>query len=324
MNAVKAIRRILGKLKTFYINHSVPAVRYAKSATSWGAGNKEEYLRLFHEKNEICIVGTKFTSYVVDYLADYFERRGVVCHRCYSPISKFKDLPYIIISPLPFVKLPPISHYIAFQMEQTISDRWLTKAYLEDLNNAAAVFDYSEKNISYLKQRLNTEMQYVPVGYIDNTDDGECFQKEYDVVFYGDYKSERRIEFLDELKKHFNVTVLYELYGEDLYAALRRAKVAVNIHYYENALLETTRIYELLSLGMIIVSEKSSDFSEDERVRNVVDFVDVGDISAMCERVEYWLNDDDARADKSKTNREWLKDLPSVAAENLDAFFGVV
>jgi GR25 family glycosyltransferase involved in LPS biosynthesis len=61
--------------------------------------------------------------------------------------------------------------------------------------------------------------------------------------------------------------------------------VAVNIHYYEGALLETTRIYECLSLGIPVVSETSSDIGEHTALANLVDFVNIGDESALISAI---------------------------------------
>lgn len=316
-----AIRALYKKLKRFL--HSKSS-RHYKSLPEWGAGNSGEYLELFRHKKEVCVVGTVFTRYIVNCLASYFKSRGVTCECHYSPIRIYKNnLPYIIISPQCAEKLPAISHYVAFQMEQTVSDRWFTQEYLADLNNAAAVFDYSTINVKKLQEKLVANMFYIPVEYIADYYN-ETKNKEYDVVFYGDYKSERRTFFLRELAKRFNIKILYEIYGDKLYEELGKAKVAINIHYYENALLETTRIYELLSLGAIVISEKSSDPVEDSRLKDIVDFVEIGDIGAMCERIEYYLNNDKERAQKVTEGRKQLVNCQSIAEKNLDEFFGIV
>ena len=80
-----------------------------------------------------------------------------------------------------------------------------------------------------------------------------------------------------------------EVFGEALYQALSKARIVVNIHYYENALLETTRVFECLSLGLHVVSEKSSDQEQHKNLTNIVDFVPVGDIDAMVVAVKQRL-----------------------------------
>jgi len=63
------------------------------------------------------------------------------------------------------------------------------------------------------------------------------------------------------------------------------AKVIVNIHYYENALLETTRICECLSLGIPIVSEMGSDQVHYEGKFESVTFTPLNDIDAMIHAI---------------------------------------
>ncbi len=93
---------------------------------------------------------------------------------------------------------------------------------------------------------------------------------------------------------------------------LKKGKIVVNIHYYENALLETTRIYECLSLNCLIVSEKSTDFEEHLSLQNIVDFVDIGDVHGMVNRISFWLDNDSLRQEKIEENFLKLKSLPNL------------
>ena len=102
---------------------------------------------------------------------------------------------------------------------------------------------------------------------------------------------ERRKAYLKALDKRFNLYVATEIFGEEMLALIRRSKVVVNVHYYEGALLETTRIYETLSLGTPIVSEESVDLDQHESLSSVVKFTPIGDIDAMIEEVARLLED---------------------------------
>jgi len=79
------------------------------------------------------------------------------------------------------------------------------------------------------------------------------------------------------------------LYGEALWRKLSQAKLVVNIHYYEDALLETTRISECLCLGLSVVSEESSDQREQQTFHSKVLFTPVGDIDAMIHAISRQL-----------------------------------
>lgn len=201
---------------------------------------------------------------------------------------------YIVIAPNAFKKLP--KNYIACQMEQSINDRWFTQGYFEKLRNAIAIFDYSEINIRFLISR-NIEYKkifYLPLSIFPD------FKKylleysilntnakgaEHDVLFYGDITNDRRKKYLNELEKSFNVKRLNNTFDADLFRELLNSKIVVNLHYYENALLETHRIYEALSLGCSVVSEKSTDFDLHKDLMGIVDFADVDDIDGIKKMV---------------------------------------
>jgi len=45
---------------------------------------------------------------------------------------------------------------------------------------------------------------------------------------------------------------------------ISHSKVALNIHYYPNATLETTRLIELLQHNVLVISEHSTDSELDK------------------------------------------------------------
>ncbi|WP_279489112.1 glycosyltransferase family 25 protein [Aeromonas veronii] len=106
--------------------------------------------------------------------------------------------------------------------------------------------------------------------------------------------------------------IINDLFGDALYAEMAKAKVIVNIHYYEGALLETTRIYECLSQNKIIVSEESADMDEYSELLPLVDFVPVNDIQAMVEKVEHWVSSDVARKERNNEIRKGCADMPDM------------
>ena len=102
---------------------------------------------------------------------------------------------------------------------------------------------------------------------------------------------------------------------------MKKAKIIVNIHFYENALLETTRLYETLSVcDSLIISERSTDPAEEQRLEDIVDFVPVDDIEAMMERIEYWLSHEEERQAKAAENRRILTQRANAAKFFLNRF----
>lgn len=244
------------------------------------------------------IITTKHTLYLAHLIQKALLNIGRAANIAfdYSPKTDKGQL-FFVICPQMFRQLP--KDFIAFQMEQSVSPRWFTKAYFSLLNQACSIFDYSLKNIEFLlKKGMPLQgLFYMPIGafrdyeshlsrfgYISG-DPGP----EIDVLFYGDPNCERRQLFLNALKHEFNLHIASEVFGSDLYAFLRRAKIVVNIHYYEHALLETTRIYEALSMGIPIVSEISQDLNHHQELDGVVLFTETGNVEQMIATVRKLL-----------------------------------
>lgn len=256
----------------------------------------------FVDTGTVRILATQHTLFVAHLIEKNLLDCGIKGHvsTAYSVEQDMGQM-HIVVCPQMFKQLP--RNYIAFQMEQSVNSRWFTDEYFSRLNNAVAIFDYSLKNIEYLLDKgiPYQKLFYLPIssfpdypahladkGYVLDDQKGDIHA---DVLFYGDPNCERRKAYLHELKKHFNVTVASEVFGDKLTRMVKNAKVVVNIHYYENALLETTRLYETISLGTPVVSESSSDIVEHEDLQDVIDFCPIGDIPAMVEKIQNLLSD---------------------------------
>lgn len=265
-------------------------------------------------QNTVYILTTKHCFYIANLIKANLNKLNISSEIIFEkPKNGFVKGLHFVICPQMFNQLP--ESYISFQLEQSVSSRWFTDDYINKLENSYAILDYSLKNIDFLQKKglHYQQMYFMPIGYNKNyeTDYLNHQDEEYDVLFYGDVNNERRKKYLEELNKRFKVKVVSEVFGDELYKELQKAKIIVNIHYYEGALLETTRLFECLSLGKLIVSETSSDISEHTTLENTVDFVPVNDIQAMCERVSYWLEDSNRRKEKISYNIKFLNCSPN-------------
>ncbi len=255
---------------------------------------------------QVCILTTRHCLYIANAISDALERVNIHANIIFERPSKgYALVPHIVIAPQMFERLP--DQYIVFQVEQTIDARWLTPQYLNSLRQGFAIFDYSLTNIRYFTQQgiSSSKFYYQPIGpaAIKFHRPGTLSESDYDVVFYGDPSNERRQLYLTELEKHFRIKIVSEIFGDELYEILSKAKVVVNIHYYENALLETTRIWECLSLNKIVVSETASDMHEYQDLERMIDFVNIGDVKAMIDRVHFWLENEEQLTSQANNNR---------------------
>lgn len=272
--------------------------------------SSEEAFRQLKACKRIDIVAIKHTKYVAELLKGILTSFSVECEIHLEEPAIYEDIPYIMICPQNFKRFPKL--YIAFQMEQTVNPRWLTDSYIEILRGAYAVFDYSMINIEYFSADpiISPKLYYIPIDVCEkliNENKGDN-EKEYDVLFYGDPYIERRKKYLDKIGEKFNLKILSDTFGEELYNEMRKAKIVINAHYYENALLETTRLYEALSISdCLIISERSHDKKEDIRLEGIIDFTKIGDIDEMLSHIDYWLSNDKERSLMVKKNLKTLK-----------------
>lgn len=242
----------------------------------------------------VVVLTTAHCLYLARLIVDALRRAEIPAKIIQSmPEGGYDDVPHFVICPQMFPRLPGM--YVAYQLEQSVSSRWFTEEYLRTLENSFAILDYSRRNIEFLNSKGLSlrQIYYLPVGPAAQPETQDSCRFEYDVLFYGDVNNERRKTYLERISKVFSVKVVSDKFGEELYRDMASAKVVVNIHYYPGALLETTRLWECLSRGKIVVSERSSDMDEHEELGELVDFVDIDDVDGMVSRIADIVTNED-------------------------------
>lgn len=270
----------LNKLINLAINYYGHKSNPAKVNPSTTLTMERYWNSLIFCRRKVPILATRHVSSLANQICQALLMVDVDSYVIFEkPEQGFEDQPHIVLCPQMFKELPDV--YFAFQLEQTINPRWMTEEYFCTLNHAVAIIDYSIDNIEYfLSKGFNyRQLFYLPIRATDINFKPTTYN--YDLLFYGDPTSLRRKKILEELSKHFKIKVCSEVFGKDLQDEIRKARVVVNIHYYENALLESVRLAELISLGKIIVSERGANETENEAFEPFVSFVDNGDTKSL-------------------------------------------
>ena len=234
------------------------------------------------------VVATPQTRFVAALLARRLREHGWNADVLNDVPAGFPHRYYVVVCPHRFTKnLPPKDKRVVFQMEQAPSPRWFTQEYFDVLHDSLRVLDYSLENVEFLKKNLVAHVDHVPIGAMPRYGETIPAGKECDVLFYGDAGSPRRRYMLQELGRKFDVRVLTGVYGREMEKAIKGARVVVNIHFYEEEapILETTRIYECLSLGTRVVSETARDQGDYPELAGVVVFFEKGSVEAMLRAV---------------------------------------
>ncbi|SFJ69127.1 glycosyltransferase [Celeribacter neptunius] len=245
----------------------------------------------FSNFSEIVIVTPPQTSFIAQLLAAQLTQLGVVCRTVanYSADAHDPTALYIVFSLFHHETLPPASQRIAFQVEQKEQTHYFTPLYLAGLNESLAVIDYSRENIEFLRnldcvwlspgELLIKRIFFYPIAPMPQ---GDTYADREGILFYG-AMTPYRSKILDELKKTHDIEVVTDLFGQALKDKLARAKVVLNIHRSQRAILETTRVSECLSFGARVVSEDVVNQGEFPELEELIDFAPAGDIDALSE-----------------------------------------
>lgn len=244
------------------------------------------------------IITTQHTIFVAELLQRSLQRHFTDIKVVLDTPKTFSSSYYIVLCASAFKRLPPLEQTFIFQLEQCFSTKWWTPEYFNILKKCAGVLEYSETNIEFLRNHsiAYPKVYFLPIGTIDNYKFEKEKEKEkekpIDILFYGSTGSERRIQLLNEVSKKFNIKIINTVYGEEIINLIQQSKIVLNIHYYKPALLETTRIFECLSLGTRIVSEESvdSEFYKKTLGASILFFKE-GDTNEMFSCIERGIRD---------------------------------
>jgi hypothetical protein len=162
--------------------------------------------------------------------------------------------------------------YIPYQLEQLHTREFPFSENMElILRNATDVWDYSEKNIVFLKE-LGISAKHLVPGYHENLGlIPPAPTRNLDVLFYGSI-GERRKQVLDELSDMCKLKVLFGVYGEKRDKWISRSKIILNLHHYSKQIFEAVRISYLLNNRCFVVSETSVNYCFNEVNLNMVPY----------------------------------------------------
>lgn len=275
-------------------------VRSAAQMQRW-AEDKERLIRAggLAAVRRVDVLTSPHCAYLGDRIAAVLRMAGFDAQVVPGYRDEGADL-YVLIAPPFFEVLPPLNKTVVVQVEQTTSDRWTDDAYLDLLQSCLAVVDYSIDNILYLLDKgfgLG-DLFYVPIlpdpGYAAGLAEA---RKTSDILFYGNTASPRRQAILAQLRDHaaqrgYRLRVENRLFGAQMTQAVREARLVLNLHFYDDALLETNRIAECLALGTPVLSEDSRDSGDFTPGINGLHLVPTGDGDALMAALDRLLAGD--------------------------------
>jgi len=221
--------------------------------------------------------------------------------------------------------------YIIFNTEQVSSESaWIIPEYL-DILKRYEVWDYSYNNIEALKG-MGITARFCEIGYspcLSNlrlgksasiTGGGTAQVKVdwvnspslsapvgvFDVIFYGSV-NERRKKIIDDLRATGLNVVTLTGYGAYRDKYISRAKIVLNMHYYDSSIFEIFRVSHLLANAKCVVSEVGNDQVIEDLYLDGVAFTEYGKIVETCLEL---LSDDKKREEIADAGFKAIKTRP--------------
>ena len=146
---------------------------------------------------------------------------------------------------------------------------WINSAYLTLLKENI-VWDYSQENIRRLQFLGIKRAVYVAVGYVPQLTRIPRVVEDIDVLFYGSINERRRLIVDALIQRGVKVQVLSDVYREERDHYIARAKIVLNMHFYDASVFEVVRVSYLLANEKLVVAECGSNTTIDDDLRDAV------------------------------------------------------
>ena len=149
--------------------------------------------------------------------------------------------------------LPPGT--ILCNFEQVHGDSsWMKLVYV-DLVRRHVTWDYSRRNVAAWQRYVpDARVLHVPLGYVPELTRIPGGVEDIDVLFYGSL-NERRERVLKGLEAKGLRVVSAIKFGAERDELIKRAKLVLNVHYYDSKIFEMPRVAYLIANRKAVVSE---------------------------------------------------------------------
>ena len=162
----------------------------------------------------------------------------------------------------------------------------ILRADFYELAKRSIVWDYCAGNLLAWRER-GVRATLVELGYVpeltripDGPADGAG--QDVDVLFYGS-PNNRRLQVVAALEQAgARVVSLHGIFGAARDAQTARAKIVLNVHYYETKIFEIARVSYLLANRKAVVTEQSSDEANYAYLRGGLRSVPYGELVEAC------------------------------------------
>ena len=161
---------------------------------------------------------------------------------------------------------------ILYNLEQIEpTSKWFEPPF-QRLLREFVVWDYSARNIDRIRKLVAAaRVRHVPIGYVPEMSRIEAApSQDIDVLFYGS-TNPRRSKIIQALRAtDLNLNTAFDVYGAERDALIARAKVVLNMHYYDSSIFEIVRVSYLLANRKAVVAECNVSTEMDADMQDAV------------------------------------------------------
>ena len=203
----------------------------------------------------------------------------------------------------PLAQLDPRKTVI-FNFEQLASNSELAGAPYRQWLRDWLVVDYHSRNVEHLKRENGAAQQVLELPIVPGP--SVLFRPELpqdpvvDVLFYGTM-NDRRAQVVARLRAAgMTVDVVAGAYGAELTPAIRRARIALHVHFYETGLFPVARVLQPVANGVPVVSEASVFSARSDWSRSGIRFAPYDGIVDACRELLLSVQERTERAQEAK------------------------
>jgi hypothetical protein len=268
---------------------------------------KEEMAGVEQPWRQVTIVQIEITGFThtrgfddfVQLLQHGFERLGVsvrVAVNQFSTVGVNVVIGANVLTRLPKSLRPEFpKNTVIFNLDQVHpASPWMEEYYLS-LLRAHPVWDYSSVNIARLAEHFGIHRTVlVKIGHMPEMSRIESnISPDIDVLFYGNLSPRRARILMDITKTGINLVSLTGVYGKERDAFIARAKLILNLQYYDfPGIAEIVRLSFLLSNRKAVVTESGDHIAIERDVEPCVAPARYDDLAETCVKL---CRDDAAR-----------------------------
>lgn len=173
---------------------------------------------------------------------------------------------------------------ILYNLEQLDDRNAHLRERLARLSGTCEIWDYSRRNIEILRAAgFTAPVQLVPIGMVPGlVRIPKPEVQDIDVLFYGSVNPRRAVVLQTLEAAGLAVRAVFGVYGPERDALIARAKVVLNLHYYETSIFELVRVSYLWANRKAVVAECHAATELDPGLAGAARFVPYAGLVEAC------------------------------------------